>query len=100
MKKNELVAQILKFVKEKGGSPKHYYVGTSSDPGTKMFTMHLVQPLGGIYKYIAADSFEEAVAAKTDLIENHGFDGRDSRESPKATYLYVYKKTAGSKQEL
>ncbi|MCF8260947.1 MAG: hypothetical protein K9J12_09245 [Melioribacteraceae bacterium] len=98
MLKEEVISNVLQFVKENNGDNYDYYVGTSNDPGTKMFSIHLVQPLGGIYKYVKLDNIEEASETKKQLISTFGFDGQLSDGSTKSQYLYIYKKTQSSKE--
>jgi hypothetical protein len=91
---NQIVNDVLNYVKTHGGQYSQWYAGIASKPRNRLFDDHRVDERG---VWIYSDC-EGSVEARR--IENHllglGFDGGDGGGSYDTRFLYAYKKTLSS----
>lgn len=94
MEKNQIIQEILAYIKQSGGTPREWYVGIARDARSRLFSDHRVIEQGGYWIYRPADNNSDARAIENFFLNQFGADGGPGGGDILSTLVYAYRKTA------
>lgn len=86
----EIIDEIIRYVRNQGGVFSEWYVGVASDPAQKLFESHGVNEYN--WTYLPCGDEGTAQFIQSHLKNNLGFDGRDHEAGIKNPHIYVFRK--------
>lgn len=97
MNHNEIVAEIVDYIRACGGNISNWYAGIAADPRTRLFSDHMVSEKIGHWIFRSASTVDQARYAEKQLLAL-GCDGGPSGGDNTTNTVYAYKKTMQTRQ--
>jgi hypothetical protein len=94
MENNQIIQEILAYIKHSGGTPKEWYVGIAQDAINCLFSDHRVIAHGGYWIYKPADNNSDARAIENFFLNQFGADGGPGGGDTSSTIVYAYRKNS------
>jgi hypothetical protein len=93
-----IINEILNYVKQNDAILSTWYVGIASDPKQRLFNDHGVIELDYGWIFRNCGSSDIARAAEAYLINTLGFDGGSGGGDQYSSFVYAYKKGSHTKE--
>ena len=92
----DIIDEIIRYVKAEGGAFSDWYVGVASDPIKRLFEAHKVNEYN--WTYLPCGDTDTASFIRSHLKENLGFDGEEGSIDRGKPHIYVFRKAPHTKQ--
>ncbi len=89
--KQQIIEEITRHMRKRGGKPGAWYVGTSADARTALFGKHEVKEKGGHWIRRRAGSADEAREVQRHFVDVLATDGTPATDAA-ADMVYAYRK--------